>query len=318
MKNVTRFAFVLALSVGSLAAVGCGGSVEQPQSQASAASKAPIGQSTHGVVKMVGEALGEVPLRPEQRAELEKLATAAEARHASMVDGRKELMLAIADQIEKGAVDKAALQPKIDRVAADMDKARPEDTQALAKVHALLDPQQRNAFVDALEAKFARRGHGGPGHHGKGKHGDGEKGDGPKADGPRGEGGEHHGPRAGMHDKHGMRGMKQLAEDLKLSDDQKDKIKDVMKEAFQKKDRPSMQEMRARMGEGKKALESFRTDKFDAQALTPPADKARLGDGHFIGLAEKIVPILTPEQRKLAADKIRGMAERGGPVPFAR
>jgi len=315
MKNVTRFAFVLALSVGSLAAVGCGGSVEQPQTQASAASKAPVGQNTHGMVKMVGEALGEVPLRPDQRTELEKLATAAEARHASMVDGRKELMLAVADQIEKGAVDKAALQPKIDRVVADLDKARPDDVQALTKVHALLDPQQRNAFVDALEARFKHHGPGGPGHHGKGKHGEGPKADG---EGPRGEGGGHHGPRAGMHDKHGMRGMKQLAEDLKLSDEQKDKIKDVMKEAFQKKDRPSMQEMRGRMAEGKKALESFRTDKFDAAALTPPADKARLGDGHFIGLAEKIVPILTPEQRKIAADKIRGMAEHGGGLPFAR
>ena len=32
---------------------------------------------THGVVKLIGDALGEVALRPDQRTELEKLAVAA-------------------------------------------------------------------------------------------------------------------------------------------------------------------------------------------------------------------------------------------------
>src|SRR5689334_6609299 len=141
---------------GSLALGGCSGQVEQtaPQTSASALSKAPVGANTHGFVKVVGEALGEVPLRPDQRTELEKLAADAEARHSSLVGIRKDLMLAVADQIEKGSIDRAALQPKIDQAVAAMEKSRPEDRAAIVRVHDLLDTQQRNAFVDALQQQF--------------------------------------------------------------------------------------------------------------------------------------------------------------------
>ena len=124
MKNVRTLALsvplALSLCLGSLAslAIGCGGSVEQPQTQASAVTKAPIAPQTHGVVKVFGDALGEVALRPDQRTELEKLAASAEQRHLAMADGKKDLMLTVADQIEKGSIDRAALQPKIDRIVA--------------------------------------------------------------------------------------------------------------------------------------------------------------------------------------------------------
>jgi len=303
MKNVRSLVYVVALaalSTGSLAALGCGGTVEQPQTQASAAQKAPVAPQTHGMVKMFGEALGEVALRPDQRTELEKLAVTTDARHAAMADGKKELMLAIADQVEKGSIDKAALQPKIDRIVADLEKGRPEDSAALARMHAILDPEQRKAFVDALESKLKGKHHGGA-HHGE-KHG--EKGE-------AAEKGEHRGRMGGMH------AMKQLADDLKLTDDQKSQIKDAMKGAHEGH---SFREMHERMGEGKKALESFRTDKFDANAAAPPPEtlraRAAIGSGRFVGLAEKVLPILTPDQRKIAAEKLRAMANAGIDVPF--
>jgi Spy/CpxP family protein refolding chaperone len=293
MKNVRTYVFAAALGLGSLAAIGCGGSVEQPQTQASAATKAPVAPQSHGVVKLFGEALGEVSLRPEQRTELEKLAVAADQRHAAMADGKKDLMLALADQVEKGSIDKAALQPKIDRIVADVEKGRPEDSAALARVHAILDPDQRNAFVDALESKF------------KGKHrGLGEKGE-------NGEKGEHAGKMGGMH------GMMQLAADLKLTDEQKSQIKDALKSGHEGR---SFREMHQRMGEGKKVLESFRSDKFDATGATPAAEQVRArateGTTRMLGVAEKVLPILTPEQRKIAADKLRGMASSGAEMPF--
>jgi len=306
MKNVRSFVVAVALCAGSLAAVGCGGSVEQPQTQASAASKAPIAQNTHGVVKMFGAALGEVALRPDQRVELEKLATAADARHASMADGKKDLMLAVADQIEKGSIDKSALQPKIDRIIADLEKGRPEDTAALARVHAILDPDQRNAFADALEQKF-KGGHHGR-HGGKGKHGEGEKGE---AGNHASEGGPSQG-RGGMH------AMKQLAEDLKLTDDQKSQIKDALKSAHEGH---SFREMHEKMSQGKKALDSFRSDKFDPNAAAPAPEQLRaraaIGSSRVIGVAEKVLPILSPDQRKIAAEKLRGMANAGIDLPFA-
>jgi len=304
MKNVRSFFF--AVSVASVAAlsvvaVGCGGSVEQPQTQASAVSKAPVAPQTHGMVKLIGDALGEVALRPDQRTELEKLAVAADQRHVAMGAGKKELMLAVADQLEKGAIDRAALQPKIDRIVSDLEKGRPDDSAALARVHAILDPAQRNAFADALESKF-KGGHRGGKHHG------GEKGE----KGEAGEAGKH-GPMGGMH------AMKQLAEDLKLTDEQKSQIKDAIKSAHEGQGH-SFREMRENMGQGKRVLESFRSDKFDANAAAPPADKLReraaSGTHRMLGVAEKILPILTPEQRKLAAEKLRTMANAGADMPF--
>ena len=299
MKNVRSFVFAVAVGAGSLAAVGCGGSVEQPNTQASAVTRAPVAPQSHGVVKLFGAALGEVALRPDQRVELEKLALAADARHASMGDGNKDLMLAVADQVEKGAFDKASLQPKIDRIIADLEKGRPEDTAALACMHAILDPDQRNAFADALESQFKGKHHGGK-HHGA----DGEKGE-------AGEAGEH-GRMGGMH------AMKQLADDLKLTDDQRSQIKDVLKSGHEGH---SFREMKDRMDHGKQVLESFRSDKFDATAVAPPPEKVReratAGTTRFLGVAEKVLPILTPDQRKIAAEKLRQMANAGVDMPFA-
>ena len=76
----------------------------------------------------------------------------------------------------------------------------------------------------------------------------------------------------------------------------------------------------AGMAEGKKALESFRTDKFDANAAAPSPHKVRVqataGSSRIIGMAETVLPILTPEQRRIVADKIRQMAASGADMPF--
>jgi Spy/CpxP family protein refolding chaperone len=315
MKNVRTLALSIplavslsVLAVGSLAMTGCGGSVEQPQTQASAVTKAPIAPQTHGVVKVFGDALGEVALRPDQRTELEKVAVAAEQRHLAMADGKKDLMLAVADQLEKGSIDRAALQPKIDRIVADLEKGRPEDTASLARVHAILDPEQRNAFADALEAKLKGK-HGGWKHHG------GDKGD-RGEEGAKGEAGDHAGGEKGK--AGGMHGLMQLAADLNLTDDQKSQIKDALKAGHEGH---SFREMHERMSEGKKVLESFRSDTFDANVATPAPEKLReraaIGTSRALGVAEKILPILTPDQRKIAAEKLRTMASSGAELPFA-
>src|SRR5690349_8321288 len=101
--KLTSLALLAALAVVPATVVACGGSVEAPQT-AAGATKAPVGTNTHGFVKVAGEALGEVPLRTEQRTELEKIATEADQRHAAMADGRKDLANTIADQIEKGTI----------------------------------------------------------------------------------------------------------------------------------------------------------------------------------------------------------------------
>ena len=291
MKLVRNIAFSLSVASMSVFAVACGGTVEQPQTSASAGTKAPIGTSTHGVVKLVGDALGEVPLRPEQRTEIEKLASEAEARHAPIADARKEMMLAFADQVEQGTIDKTALQPKIDKVTADFEKARAEDRAALVKLHGLLDADQRNAFVDALEKQM------------------------------KGKRGEHR-----AHAKQGFGKLKQLADDLKLTDEQKSQIKDVMKEAHKEgkhawkqhhargADRgPGHAEWKGHRG-GKRAFEAFREESFDIDKVAPVHQGKPMADfatARMTNMAEKILPVLTPEQRKIAADKLRTMATSG-------
>jgi len=269
MKLVRSIAFSLSVASVSVFAVACGGSVEHsPQTSASAVSKAPVGASTHGIVRLVGDALGEVPLRPEQRTEIEKLASEAEARHAPTAGTRKDLMLAFADQVERGSIDRAAL----------------------VKLHDLLDSEQRNLLVDAVEKQL------------KGKR---------------------------EHAEHGLAfgfgRWKRLADDLKLTDAQKSQIRDVVRDA--RKDESDAGKDHARGGHGRghrqakgphgmrKGLDAFRQDKLDLDKVGSPADPgamAKLGTERIATFAEKIVPILTPEQRKLAADKLRAIAANGG------
>lgn len=254
---------VLALACAS-AALACGGSVEAgPQSSASAVTKAPVAESAHGVVKELGAALGEVSLRPDQRAAIEKLAGEAEARHAPLAAQWKELVLAAADQVEAGKVDEAALQPKLDALKAAGEKVRAEDRAAFVRLHDLLDAEQRNAFVDAVEKRMHDRGS------------------------------EHH---------QGFAKMKEWNDELKLTDAQRTQLR----EAFHHAKKPMLHERHA--GKGKHhPLEAFRADTYQPEATPPPSEERF---AHVKDAAEKIVPILTPEQRKIAADKLRTLANQ--------
>ncbi len=60
-----------------------------------------------------------------------------------------------------------------------------------------------------------------------------------------------------------------------------------------------------------KVLEAFKGDKFSMDQVAPPADvkgRAQVGSERILTMAEKIVPILTPEQRTLVAKMIRDKA----------
>lgn len=324
MNTLRVFAFaaaVLPAAALSLGTAGCSGATEQPHTSASALGKAPVGEGTHGPVRIVGAALGEVPLRPEQRAKLEILVKDADARHASGLVARKELMAAFADQVERGAIDRAALAPKIEAAKGEAMRLRPEDLAALDQVHAILDKEQRAAFVSALEDELrgAMRGGGHHGEHGKkGRHGRGEDAKDEASHEDRGA---------------GFWRMKALAEEMKLTDAQRDQVKEKLKtlheahaegreEGRQEGRRATKREGFARMRQAKEALESFKNDDFKAQAsfgaLAPGADRAGVTNAaRMLDVAEAILPVLTPEQRKVAADHLRAFAAKGV-LPQAR
>jgi Spy/CpxP family protein refolding chaperone len=262
----------------SLAAFGCSASTAANDPTASATlaqtttSTAPVAPQVKGHLRVVADALSQVPLRADQRAEIEQMAKDAEARHAAHAAAHAQVMQALAAQVEAGKIDRAALQPSIDAATSAADASRPADRAALTRLHDLLTPQQRAQFVEALKS--------------------------------------HVHERMGEHPMHSH--MEAWAADLKLSDDQLAQIKTAL---------------HAQMGEhtgalheghekGKAILESFKSDTF---ALPPPEDLHGKVNGmvdHVVNVARDVLPILTPEQRSLAAAKLRERAAAGGDEAF--
>ncbi|HEX7601732.1 MAG TPA: hypothetical protein VF316_09010 [Polyangiaceae bacterium] len=283
MTRFPKVAFVLSIGLGTLAALpGCGASSSETTAQtAQGATRAPFVQPAQGVVKMMLVALGDVPLRADQRATIDQMAKDAEARHDGVRAAREAMMLAVADQIQAGAIDRAALQPKIDALTAAMDKARPADRAAFEKLHALLDANQRVAFVDAFQAPAP--GHGGPGE--------------------------------------GMDRMRKLGDELKLTDDQRAKIHELMSAEMHGDHGPGGDRGprgdhgpgpgMPRGGPGGKVMEAFKGDHFVLDEVAPPPDAKEMGKGgdRMLRLAEIALPILTPEQRTALAGKIRDHAK---------
>ena len=255
-----------------LLGLGCGGTsaTEAPAVTATGGTTAPIASPVHGRVKRLAEALAQVPLRPEQRTEIEQLAAEAEVRQSASRAAHNAVMTALADQIEQGKIDRAALQPKIDVATAAFLQSRPKDHAAFERLHAILDPTQRSAFVDALEARAQeQRAHG-------------------------------HTDR-----------LDAWAADLKLTDAQRDQIHDALREQFMAHKAEAMEgrgEWKKAHEHGKKMLEGFRAETFTMADFLPPADVATKADkmaDHFVHVAEIVLPMLTAEQRSLAAAKLR-------------
>jgi Spy/CpxP family protein refolding chaperone len=275
-----RLVLPIALTVPALVSlVGCGGGVasEQAASAETATTRAPVAQSAHGPLKLMGAALGDVPLTATQRAQIEKLAVEADARHSAARTARQDLMLAVAAQVESGAIDRSALKPKVDALAAALAQAQPADRASLEQLHALLSADQRTAFVDALEARV------------------GENKDKLRSGHP----------------------LKQWADDLKLTEDQRAQIRTVLHDRFHGSGHGEANEHPWAAGghAGAKVIAAFKQDRFVMDEVAPARDivqsPAKMSD-HFLGLAETVLPILTPDQRALAAAKIREKVSADG------
>ena len=277
--------FGLAVSLAlAVPALGCGGTVASEQAQAAglATSRAPVAQNARGPLRVIGDALGDVPLSGAQRTQIEQLATDAEARHVDTRAAGKTLVLAIADQVQGGQIDRAALQPRIDALAAAADRVQPADRAAFEQLHSLLTADQRVAFVDALQARM-------------------------------------HGPKGDAAERHPMR---QWADDLKLTDEQKTQIRTALADHFRgahgaesaghgDADHPGHPWAEG-AERGAKMLAAFKQDRFVMSEVAPPRDLSKVVSkmsDRFLGLAEVALPILTPEQRSIAAQKIRERAD---------
>ena len=215
---------------------------------------------------LLREALDKIALRPDQKTEIEKLSAAAKSRHEAVRAAHVALRGSIADQVLAGKIDRAALKPQIDALLLAIDATRPDDRAALVRLHDVLDKEQRGELVSSIESSF----------------------------------------RAKMEARKGHGGPRQWAADLNLTDAQRDQLRAVMSEHFHR-DGEGPRRFHAAHEQGRRVLQSFREDKFalDGQASVFGRDKIEHGLGRMLDVAEVALPILKPEQRAIAAQKIR-------------
>jgi Spy/CpxP family protein refolding chaperone len=266
-----RSLFVLALVTAP--ALGCAATVSSEPAPAAqgATTVAPVATTAHGAVKFFGDALGDVPLTASQRAAVEQLASDADARHAQTRAARADLMTTVAAQVEAGQIDRTALQPKLDALTAAMQASQPADRAAFEQLHAILTPDQRTAFVGAVQSRVSAR----------------------------------------VGQAHGKHGLHPWAADLNLSDDQKAQIKAAMMQRFQAAGHEGRFDGAGAKHDGEQVMQAFTQDRFVMNEVAPPHDVGRMvskGSEHILGLAEVALPILTPQQRTLAAQKLREKA----------
>jgi len=271
-------AFVLPLLLASsVPALGCGGgSASEPAATTAAGfSRAPVAPGSHGPVRLFGEALGDVPLSPAQRTDIDKLAADAEARQLAIRSARQDLALALAAQVEAGAVDRAALAPKIDAIAAAVAAAQPGDRAAFERLHAILGADQRTAFVNAVDARVHERI-------------------------------DH------VRERHPLR---QWATELGLTDDQRTQLQAIFKSRMKAaKEDGGMGRGAHGDRQGAKVMDAFKQDRFVMDEVDPARDRGpqiheRMD--HLLGTVEAALPVLTASQRRIAAQKIRARAEQG-------
>jgi hypothetical protein len=108
----------------------------------------------HGAGRLIERALDELQLRPDQREAIDAMKAQAKQRHAPVKAAKVALATAVADQLERGELDRCGLAQKIDALASAAGQAHPGDRADFERLHSILDPQQRKSFVDALKRQW--------------------------------------------------------------------------------------------------------------------------------------------------------------------
>ncbi|MBX3214891.1 MAG: Spy/CpxP family protein refolding chaperone [Labilithrix sp.] len=224
-----------------------------------------------GARKVFEKALADVELRPEQEEAVSKLKSEAKERRAPLREAKRGLMLAVADQIEKGKIDRCGLKDEIQKVASATADARPGDRAALEKLHSILDPDQRTRFVDALKKHWEE--------HKKSYE------------------------AGAMTDK--------LSRELDLTDEQKDKVRQILsglKEIAEAE--PAHEEHRAKWSRILEAFKGEHFELDEVAPSKDVAEKTTKRIEAHLWAAEAVLPVLTDKQRGELADKLRSKAQR--------
>jgi len=246
-----------------------------PAEEETSSTESAVGPAAH--LAKLQQLMTKLALRADQRATLESMAKDMESKLAPARKLRAEAVTEVVRQVRAGKVERARLEALLKRAEAFHTAQRPTMLAALNNLHRTLDASQRSKLIDRLEKR-------GPGHGG---------------------------PR------HGFRALRQVARKLKLTDDQLDRIQAVVKESGggMGERLSQMMKLHDQLDDAKKA---FLGDRFNAADLEIFKAVPGLVRGHVdraIRAAEKILPILTAEQRAAAAKLIEEHAQGKGGWP---
>jgi hypothetical protein len=263
MRRLPRFisiASIVTLGLGAVPLLANAAPTQTTEAEESTAS------AMHGAGSLIDKALDEVQLRPDQKAAVETLKAEAEKRHAPVKAAKDRLAIALADQVEKGELDRCAVGPEVKALGSARADAHPGDRAAFEKLHSILDPGQRAVFVDALKRQWDAL----------------EK----------------------MHDPAAL--ADKMTSELKLSADQKTSMERILaglREVHEAQ--PSYAAHRERWRKILDAFKGdhFVLDQVAPESDVAAHTAARVE--RMLWAKEAILPVLNPEQRKLVADKIR-------------
>ncbi len=296
LKSFAPLPFALALALGGCASAGpVSEGDEEVASAAEAAQETQAGPHGHGGKfgrphgghEFIGAALRALELTDAQRKTIEGALASLDDTHEA---DRKAFHKALADGVRAGKIDEAAASAKLGDVEKVASERRAAVAKALGTLHATLTPEQRAALVAHVEERMAKHGPEGGKHMRHHGPEDGAK------HGPRGE----HGPMGTFLRGLDLREEQRTQSHAALEASRPAKPEGMDREAFAKKH----EEKRAR---AKAALEAFRGDKLDAEALLPPKDaRPPMGAhlGHMVKALSAIVPVLDDAQRSALAQRI--------------
>jgi len=228
-----------------------------------------------GIAMFVAMSLDTLGVDDNQRDQIEKIQKDIHAELRPAHDAEKTVLLALADGVAAGNVDLARTDAAIGELAKISAASHDVVADSLDALHQTLTAQQREALVDKVEAHIAV-------WH------------------------ETNSPdEAAERDKHGGH-LAKLATDLALSPDQVEKIRANFTTSMGTAAKYDRAELDTDL---KMFAEAFASETFDAHAMKNDgmvsAHMATWGLTRMSHLYAAAAPVLTPEQRTKAADRLR-------------
>ena len=282
---------VAAMLAGAVATGGCGGHAAAAPATAASAPEDDTSSSLverhryhhHGAVTLfIAMSLDTLAVSPEQKVAVEKLRTELDARMEPARVADQGLLAALADGVAAGGIDASRVDAAVAQVTAAVALVHEASTSALDALHDVLTPLQRATLMDKVESHWAVWQNA-------------------NADDPARPSASH---------------LAELATDLELTPDQVEKIGTGLGGMVKEAAPLDRQEVAAHL---KGFGDAFRSDKFEAKALTTASDAnahaAGWGAAHMAHFVETVSPLLTTEQRGVLAHRLR---EHANHDPAAR